>query len=98
LPISDVVVLPSEMSPAARMNRTTSLSAPGTKSANAADPNVVRTPAVIVRSLMAVGTPCSGPRPSAGTASSAFACARASSAVTVTNAPTSPPYAAIRSR
>lgn len=84
--------------PAARMNRTTSASTGGTKSAKAAEPKVVRTPAVRVRSLNAVGTPCSGPRPSAGAASASRAAARAASGVTVTNAPTVSPSAATRCR
>ena len=39
----------------------------GTKSANAAEPKVVRTPAVRFRSLIAVGTPHSGESGSAST-------------------------------
>ncbi len=71
--------------PAASIDRVTPSEMSGTKSANAADPNVVRTPAVRLRSLIAVGTPCSGEVPSAG---SARARSRARSGVSVTNAPT----------
>ena len=67
--------------PAARTART-----PG-------EPRVVRTPAVRLRSLIAVGTPNSGGS-SAGSsaatrASASLACSRAASSVTVTNAPSS---------
>ena len=74
--------------PAASIERVTPSETSGTKSANAAEPNVVRTPAVRLRSLIAVGTPYSGPAPS-GTGSSDSARASASSGVRVTNAPTS---------
>ncbi len=60
----------------------------GTKSRNASEPNVVRTPAVRFRSLIAVGTPNSGDSPVSGAVSSAEARSRAGSGVSVTNAPT----------
>ena len=46
--------------PAAASFVTTASSTSGTKSASTAEPNVVRTPAVLLRSLIAVGTPSSG--------------------------------------
>ena len=64
-----MLVLPRLTIPAASIESVTSSETSGTKSANAADPNVVRTPAVRFRSLIAVGTPYSGPAPS-GTGSS----------------------------
>jgi len=56
--------------------------------ASATEPNVVRTPAVLTRSLTANGTPCSGPNVSPRTtaASASLAAARASSARTVMKA------------
>ncbi len=56
-----------------------------------AEPNSVTTPAVAFRSLIAVGTPASGPSPRG-------VHARAASAVTVTNAPTVSDRRSIRSR
>ena len=65
----------------------------GTKSANTGEPNVVRTPAVRLRSLIAVGTPHSGSSAAGSSADSSAirpaARSRASSGVRVTNAPTS---------
>ena len=46
--------------PAASSARVTPSETSGTKSAKTGEPNVVRTPAVRLRSLMAVGTPYSG--------------------------------------
>jgi hypothetical protein len=92
-PNSLVVVLPRLISPASRMSTTMSASTVGTYSAKAAEPKVVRVPAVSVRSLMATGTPASGPLPGTATA-----VARAASAVTVTKAPSASPWAAIRPR
>src|SRR5262245_39604679 len=89
-PNSLAVVLPRLISPASRRRTTTSASTVGTKSANAALPNVVRTPAVRVRSLTATGTPARGRRGFAVDRELLLtwaAAARAASAVTVTNAP-----------
>ena len=71
--------------PAASIESVTPSETSGTKSRNAADPNLVGTPAVRFRSLIAVGTPHRGPSP----ALSAVACSRAWSGVVVTKAPTS---------
>ena len=73
-----------------RLDRAASTSSEtsGTKSANAAEPNVVRTPAVRFRSLIAVGTPYSGAGRRRARGSSASARASARSASRVTNAPT----------
>ncbi|MDT4843896.1 hypothetical protein FQZ97_778350 [compost metagenome] len=49
------------MAPAALARATATASSRGTKSSNMAEPIVVRTPAVKVRSLTEYGTPCSGP-------------------------------------
>ena len=49
------------MKPAVRMRRTIAASLTGTYSANARDENVVRIPAVSVRSLTSIGTPRNGP-------------------------------------
>ncbi len=81
-------VLPRLTIPAASSESVTASDTSGTKSVNAADPKVVRTPAVRFRSLIAVGTPYNGPAPS-GTGSSESASASARSGVRVTNAPTS---------
>src|SRR5215472_6004709 len=53
------------------------------------DPDVVRMPLVSTRSLIPTGTPASGPtvRPAMMSASTAFACCRATSGVGVQNAP-----------
>ncbi len=77
--------------PAASIRRTTSSLNGGTKSANTGDPKLVRTPSVAFRSLIAVGTPASGPSPVAEAE-------RAWSAVTVTKAPSSSESRPIRSR
>jgi hypothetical protein len=68
--------------PAAAIRWTTSSSKVGTWSAKTADPKLLRTPFVALRSLIAVGTPASGPSPT-GRAE------RACSPVTVTKAPSS---------
>src|SRR5579872_5013668 len=60
-PNSGVVVLPTRIAPAAFSRATAGESAAGTLAASATEPNVVRTPAVLTRSLTANGTPCSGP-------------------------------------
>ena len=83
--------------PAASSRRTTSSDTSGTKSANTAEPKVVRTPAVRFRSFTAVGTPNNGP-PSPARDCASSACLRASSSVTVTKAPTWSDSRSIRSR
>src|SRR4051812_16596266 len=62
------------------------------------EPNVVRTPAVLLRSLMAVGTPSSGGRwpPPRRSSSARAAAASARSGVTVMNAPSVASSAAMR--
>ena len=77
--------------PADSIARVTASETSGTKSANTGDPNVVRTPAVMFRSLIAVGTPHSGSSAAGSSAESSVirpaARSRASSGVRVTNAP-----------
>ena len=73
--------------PAASIASVTASLTSGTKSAKAGEPNAVGTPAVRLRSLIAVGTPCSGP--ASGSTTSEPARSSASSGVSVTNAPTS---------
>ena len=60
-PNSGVLVLPSTIAPAAFSRRTISASSVGTWSRNKVEPQVVRIPAVGVRSLIATGTPCRAP-------------------------------------
>ena len=64
------------------------------------EPNVVRTPAVLLRSLIAVGTPSSGGSspPARSRSSAAAAAARARSAVTVMKAPRPASSASMRAR
>src|SRR5690606_28216598 len=99
-PNSLVAVLPRLMVPAARKAATTSSSYSGTKSVNASEPYVVRTPRVACRSLIATGTPSSGGGYSslASRSSAARACAVAASGVTVTKAPSRLLCASIRAR
>src|SRR5207249_1092322 len=59
-PNSGVVVLPTRIAPAALSRATAGESVVGMLSASATEPKVVRTPAVLTRSLTANGTPCSG--------------------------------------
>src|SRR5690606_7086078 len=89
LPNSLVAVLPRLIAPAARRAATTSASRVGTEPANTVEPCVVRTPAVRVRSLIAIGTPASGGSgsPAATARSTASARARAVSAVTAKTGP-----------
>jgi hypothetical protein len=89
-----VAVLPTIGIPAALIAVTAFASKSGTQSAIAAEPIVVRTPLVAVRSLTPIGTPRSGESP---TGSAAAVC-RAASGVIVTNAPTCPSILAMRSR
>ena len=88
--------------PARRSSVTTLSSTGGTKSANSVEPSVVRTPAVRLRSLIAVGTPNSGGSVAGSDlvswSSASLARASASSPVTVTNAPSSALRRSIRSR
>ncbi len=74
--------------PAASIESVTLSEISGTWSTKAADPNVVRMPAVRLRSLIAVGTPNSGDSPTGLTASDRAQVEIRSSAI-VTNAPTS---------
>src|SRR5712692_1199958 len=60
-PNSGVLVLPSTIAPATFSRRTISASSVGTWSRNSVEPQVVRIPAVGVRSLIATGTPCRAP-------------------------------------
>ncbi len=78
---SGVVVLPITMAPAAHNRSTIRAERSGTVSPELQEPSVVRWPAVGVRSLIATGTPCSGPsaRPSATARSARAASAIASS-------------------
>src|SRR2546422_3894018 len=71
--------LPRTIAPAARRRRTTVASAVGTESARIFEPPVVRTPAVLNRSLSPRGTPRSGPctRPATRSASAARAASSA---------------------
>ena len=55
-----MLVLPRLMVPASRSLTTTQSETVGTKPASTGEPNVVGTPATRLRSLTAVGTPCSG--------------------------------------
>ena len=56
-PNSGVVVLPTRIAPAAFIRATAGEFAAGTLSSSATEPKVVRTPAVLTRSLTANGTP-----------------------------------------
>jgi hypothetical protein len=76
------------MNPACWTSSTTYASTGGMLSCSTADPMVVGTPAVDVRSLKAVGTPQNGGESSSESRrSAAAACSSARSAVTVMNAP-----------
>ena len=83
-----VASLPSSTLPASCKGRATVASRSGTRPLYAAVPAAVTMPAVSIRSLSPIGTPCRGPRRRPWRTSSASACAsaRARSAVTVTNA------------
>ena len=99
-PSSGVLVLPTTIAPAARRRATSKLSVCGTFSAKSFDPYVVRIPAVSIRSLMAIGSPCSGPSGSrrAIRRSAASASASAASGRRLTIALTFGLTASIRSR
>src|SRR4051794_10383605 len=86
------------MVPAAASFSTTASSTCGTKSASTAEPNVVRTPAVLLRSLIAVGTPSSGGSspPSRSSASARPAAASARSGVAGGEAPSPGSSASMR--
>ena len=60
-PNSGVVVLPSMTPPAAFRRRTKGASVSGTRCSKMGEPDMVRIPAVIARSLIENGTPWSGP-------------------------------------
>ena len=87
VPNSGVFVLPRMTKPAALSLATCARSKSGTFAANAGQENVVRMPAVVSRSLSEIGTPWKGA--SAGASVFARASASASSAQTVTYAPSS---------
>jgi hypothetical protein len=95
---SGTFVFPSGTAPAARIRATTSSSSSGTWSANSGEPYVVRHPATSWVSLNAKGSPCNGPRWSAGTRSAAAAPARARSSSSETIALSSGLRSAIRAR
>src|SRR5215467_5442698 len=79
---------PTNTAPACRKRRTISASSDGTRFSCNALADVVRTPAVSIRSLSAMGIPCSGPRhiPRTISSSAARASASADSSVTVIKA------------
>ena len=87
IPNSGIRVLPMITAPASRRRVTTSESARAGVVTDA-PPNAVGTPRTSFSSLIAIGTPCSGPAgaPSRSAASSRSASARASSCRTVENA------------
>ena len=78
---SGVVVLPMTMAPAARSRATMIGSRSGTQCSRISEPWVVRLPFIGVKSLIAIGTPWSGPSgaPRARRRSAARARVRASS-------------------
>src|SRR5581483_3358697 len=95
---SSMFVLPTITAPASNSRRTTVASYGATKCSSIFEPQVVGAPRVTIRSLIATGTPSSGPRspaPSRRSASSAWA--SACSPVTVMNARTRASTAAMRS-
>jgi hypothetical protein len=82
-----MLVLPTSTVPARAGPVTTCASYGATKFASMREPQVVRSPAVMITSLCAIGTPASGAAaPAASAASAARACASAPSASTVTKA------------
>ena len=82
---SSMLVLPSMTAPAWCSRVITVASSTGMKFSSMRDEQVVRTPLVMIRSLMAMGMPVSGPASSRASASSArAAAARAASGVSVT--------------
>jgi hypothetical protein len=95
-----VFVFPSTTAPAARSRATAVASRCGTWPASSGAPQVVRSDAVSMLSLMVTGRPCSGPRssPRAAASSAAAASARARSASSVTTAFTTGFSRSIRSR
>jgi len=60
-PNSGVFVFPITMAPAASNRSTNTSLASATWSSKSREPNVVRTPSTLLRSLIATGTPCRGP-------------------------------------
>ena len=97
-PNSGVLVLPITTAPAALSSATCGASKVGIWEAKIGDPYVVLIPAVSARSLIAMGSPCSGPanEPRAARASRSAAVARACSAASVTIALTDGLTASIR--
>ena len=97
-PNSGVLVLPITTAPAGLSSATCGASKVGTWEAKIGDPYVVLIPAVSARSLIAMGSPCSGPanEPRAARASRSAAVTRACSAASVTIALTDGLTASIR--
>ncbi len=85
---SCVVVLPTMIAPASRNRVTQAASVSGMYPAKCREPMVAGTPATMIRSFTATGTPCSGPRspPPDSSSSARRAAASAPPASTVTNA------------
>ena len=82
---SCMLAFPIITAPALKRRSTTAAFWFGTCSLKKTDPDVVRTPAVSILSLTAIGIPCSSPNhlPSSIALSASSACRKASSAVTV---------------
>ena len=82
------LVLPTNTAPAWRRCATVGASRSATWPSRTRDAAVVGTPRTSIRSLIEIGTPCSGPRsmPAASSRSASRAWRRASSAITVMNA------------
>src|SRR5579862_8716673 len=85
-PNSGVFVFPTTTAPACLSSATCGASNDGTYEAKIGEPNVVLIPAVSARSLIAMGSPCSGPRnsPRAARESSSAAAEAACSGASVT--------------
>ena len=72
---SDVVVLPTMIAPAFLSRSTATASASGTLSAIRREPQVVRSPAVLMMSFTDTGTPCSAPSTSPRATAASACCA-----------------------
>jgi hypothetical protein len=83
-----ILHFPIRIAPAALKRSTTSASPVGILAARVLLPAVVRTPAVSILSFRPIGIPCRGlrKRPAACSFSSALACAKALSRITVIQA------------
>lgn len=95
---SGTLVLPMSTAPACMIRSTCRSLTAGMLSANSGCPKVVRMPAVWAVSLIAIGSPCSGPRCSGATASASAARRRAPSGSSVTTALMRGLSASMRSR